>query len=477
MSLLPYGSAPFKLSIGSTIAAATVGSVLFVGAGSVLAQNNSNLFWDNTNNQLKAASGFFFGEFIQTTSTPGVYIGGNAGGTVDSSRILFCDGVSAENWQIDNNAGNFRWFTPGVLQMKLVPSVGLSVNKGIIGNADVGNNDFQYIAQSGSTMIFAKSSTNRVGIGGTTSPTNTLTVSSGGTGLRVEGMYDESTTNPGLYMGLNTSDTTPRVGFANGTPAQLWQIDNNESSGGGFRWYTPGVVHMQLFRGTGLDISKSISVNSSNSSVDSVVRGSSDNALTYWSSSNNQVGMGTSTMVTGAKLTVSSSVAANTSFMSPLLTTLPSGGTLAVTGFSSAATSGAVTITGGQATGKANNAGAVTVSGGISVGGVAGQVDVTGGLSNGGTSGSVAIRAGIANLGATPGTVTIYKSDGTTQLIRGNNTGIGFFGATPVAQLTAYTITNDTTDRAYDANATTVDELADIMATLYRDLKSIGLFA
>lgn len=34
----------------------------------------------------------------------------------------------------------------------------------------------------------------------------------------------------------------------------------------------------------------------------------------------------------------------------------------------------------------------------------------------------------------------------------------------------AYTITNDTTDRTFDANATTLDELADVLATLIKDL-------
>lgn len=33
-----------------------------------------------------------------------------------------------------------------------------------------------------------------------------------------------------------------------------------------------------------------------------------------------------------------------------------------------------------------------------------------------------------------------------------------------------YTITNDSTDRTFDANSTTVAELADVLATLIRDL-------
>lgn len=38
-----------------------------------------------------------------------------------------------------------------------------------------------------------------------------------------------------------------------------------------------------------------------------------------------------------------------------------------------------------------------------------------------------------------------------------------------------YTIANGTIDRTYDANATTVDELADILYTLIQDLKLLGL--
>ena len=40
-----------------------------------------------------------------------------------------------------------------------------------------------------------------------------------------------------------------------------------------------------------------------------------------------------------------------------------------------------------------------------------------------------------------------------------------------------YTITNGTTDRTYDANATTVEELADVLYTLISDLKARGLVA
>jgi hypothetical protein len=40
------------MAIGNTIASATAGSVMFAGAAGVLAQDNSNLFWDDSNNYL-----------------------------------------------------------------------------------------------------------------------------------------------------------------------------------------------------------------------------------------------------------------------------------------------------------------------------------------------------------------------------------------------------------------------------------------
>lgn len=52
---------------------------------------------------------------------------------------------------------------------------------------------------------------------------------------------------------------------------------------------------------------------------------------------------------------------------------------------------------------------------------------------------------------------------------------IGFFGVTVAARASAYTVTNVTTDRAYDANSTTLDEVADVLGTLIADLKTYGL--
>lgn len=52
---------------------------------------------------------------------------------------------------------------------------------------------------------------------------------------------------------------------------------------------------------------------------------------------------------------------------------------------------------------------------------------------------------------------------------------VGFYGVTPVARSSTYTVTNGTTDRTYDADATTVNELADVVGTLIADLKATGI--
>lgn len=64
---------------------------------------------------------------------------------------------------------------------------------------------------------------------------------------------------------------------------------------------------------------------------------------------------------------------------------------------------------------------------------------------------------------------------GTAKRVRMDSTGLSFFGVTPVARPAAYTVTNGLTDRAYDADATSVAELADVLGTVIADLQSLGL--
>lgn len=74
--------------------------------------------------------------------------------------------------------------------------------------------------------------------------------------------------------------------------------------------------------------------------------------------------------------------------------------------------------------------------------------------------------------------ITLDAGTDTIHLIsKTSHTGnyLGFFGATPVARPAAYTFTNGTTDRAINCDSTTVAELADVVYTMWNDLKSLGL--
>lgn len=56
-----------------------------------------------------------------------------------------------------------------------------------------------------------------------------------------------------------------------------------------------------------------------------------------------------------------------------------------------------------------------------------------------------------------------------------STTGVGFNGNSAVGKSAAYTVTNSSPDRSYDATSTTVNELAQVCAALIADLQSVGL--
>ena len=85
-----------------------------------------------------------------------------------------------------------------------------------------------------------------------------------------------------------------------------------------------------------------------------------------------------------------------------------------------------------------------------------------------------AVAAGIGRL--------FSRSDGganTSLYVKESGTGnTGWAGVVTIqASPETYTPTNVVTDRAYDANSTTLAEVADILGTLIADLQTIGLLA
>lgn len=93
-------------------------------------------------------------------------------------------------------------------------------------------------------------------------------------------------------------------------------------------------------------------------------------------------------------------------------------------------------------------------------------------IPNGG--GTLFLDAGTATALGTDGSVKVRDGGGNT-VFEADSVGFGLYGTTPVAQSPSYTITNVTTDRAYDADATSVDEIADVLGTLIADLQLTGI--
>jgi hypothetical protein len=85
-------------AIGDAITSATQGSILFGGADGVLAQNNANFFWDDTNNRLgigtnTPASKLHIAVAPDTTANYGLLSLGN--GSFDGSTAGFFNGSSS----------------------------------------------------------------------------------------------------------------------------------------------------------------------------------------------------------------------------------------------------------------------------------------------------------------------------------------------------------------------------------------------
>jgi hypothetical protein len=62
-----------------------------------------------------------------------------------------------------------------------------------------------------------------------------------------------------------------------------------------------------------------------------------------------------------------------------------------------------------------------------------------------------------------------------TKIGTGTTQKLGFWNATPVVQSTGWSVSNETTTKSFDANATTINELADVLGTLIEQLKTYGI--
>lgn len=94
-----------------------------------------------------------------------------------------------------------------------------------------------------------------------------------------------------------------------------------------------------------------------------------------------------------------------------------------------------------------------------------------------GQGGDVIIDAGNGGGGdSTDGVVTVGATNAYSVAVGKSDGALGFFGATPVVRSAAYTPTNVTPDRSFNADTVAVAELADIVGTMIADLQNLGIF-
>jgi hypothetical protein len=96
-----------------------------------------------------------------------------------------------------------------------------------------------------------------------------------------------------------------------------------------------------------------------------------------------------------------------------------------------------------------------------------------------GLSGTASARIETLGAGATSATTNMLLKDsaGTALFTVRDDGAWSLKGGTLGLSQTGWAVTNGSTDRAYDANATTLDEIADVLGTLIGDLKTKGIIS
>jgi hypothetical protein len=172
----------FHSILGNTNSTSTTTGALTVTGGAGIGANIN-----------VGGAGQFSGAYNETSTNVSAYIGVAGSGTA-SPRIGLFNGTAAQNWQIDNFGGNFRWFTPNVTRMQLDPSGNLYVYTG---------------TNATSTLTGALQVAGGAGIGGAIFAGGTITAATGTAGTSVIGFVTNNATIA-TYTGtpLNAASTS-----------------------------------------------------------------------------------------------------------------------------------------------------------------------------------------------------------------------------------------------------------------------------
>ena len=143
----------FWIDIGSLaiVANANLSSTTFtsITTGNISAGNASI-----TSNLVVGQSGVFRGPYNETDTRSGVFLGNTGTGGGITPRVGFFNGNTQQNWQIDNNVGELRFFVPGSTKMSLFSNGNLNVTGGLTvgGKRAVNGPAFRAFIATGQTI-------------------------------------------------------------------------------------------------------------------------------------------------------------------------------------------------------------------------------------------------------------------------------------------------------------------------------------
>ena len=174
------------------------------------------------------------GSFAEDTTTAGVYAGVVSG----TPRVMFANGTAAQNWQIDNDTGSFRWFLPGSTQFQLYQSTtagffdkALTINEG---GYDL---DTRIEGDTDANLVFVDAGNDRVGIG-TATPSQKLDVA-GNARVGTLLLINAATGNP--EFDFQESGTTRAKTYYDVTNNRL-TFQNNENNNQDAIYFTDHVT-------------------------------------------------------------------------------------------------------------------------------------------------------------------------------------------------------------------------------------------
>jgi hypothetical protein len=178
----------------TTSTTTTTGALVVKGGAGIAGNINIGSNASIAANLTVTQSGLFRGPYDENSTLSGVFVGNTGTGVGITPRVGFFNGNTQQNWQIDNNIGELRFFVPGSSKMTLYSTGNLNVSGGytVGGKKAVNGPAFRAFIAVGQTIV-GNGTQQRVTFGSETFDTDNCFTSSTFTPT-VEGYYQLNAT-------------------------------------------------------------------------------------------------------------------------------------------------------------------------------------------------------------------------------------------------------------------------------------------